>query len=286
MQGLEKCLCIGLVLFCCWEPWDYPVKTPGPAGPMTRPYVERAQLSQNSNNRPQRSASLAQTHRITNKWKTIAVFKILSFTVVCYPPVLMHAQGHAASPGLSPVLFHSPVSTACAHEPASLLSPVCFPLLGPTLTRSHSPTVCLWKFRYTNILFPYSISFLNSSSVSDWLSPPIIPHAKFSLKSCVGPSLPSLSFLPGQAHSDSWFEYTFPPNDFPAFIPSRDPFLEFQGSNPTQPKSVIKFLSKEYYMSQINGTAIMPIQKPKSSSLPLTALFSPPPLPVCFILPP
>lgn len=151
------------------------------------------------------------------------------------------------------------------------MSLLLFPLicLGslPPLTWSHSLTACLWKFPDTNILFTH-VSPQLLLSLFYWLSPLLIPYSKFSLKSCASPSsLPSLYFLSGQAYSDSWFENTLLSNIFPTFISSPDPLLEFQGSNSTQPKSVSMSLSNLHYLSQINGTAIVQVQKPKSSSL-------------------
>lgn len=95
-----------------------------------------------------------------------------------------------------------------------------------TLTWSHSLPACLWKFPNTNLLLTYRSPQL-LLNLFYWLSPLVIPYSKFSLESCAGPlSLPGLYFLPGQAHSDSWFENTLPPPLMTSQPPAPAPFLD------------------------------------------------------------
>lgn len=147
---------------------------------------------------------------------------------------------NATSPGLSSVLPPSPVNTAVCPR-------ACFPSLSLGCSAflcglPHGPTHSLFASGNFHTLTAYlHISLSLTLPLSLLLAfPSHHPLAKLSFKSCAGP----LS-LPGQAHSGSWFECTFPPNEFPTFISSHDPFPEFQGSDPTQPKPAIKWLSKQ-----------------------------------------
>lgn len=143
-------------------------------------------------------------------------------------------------------LTDRPVLTECFSSPICSGS-LCWLLHGP------------WKFPDTNILFIYLSPQLFRSlfqvllEVLCWLF-----------------SLPRLYFLPGQAHSDSWFEHTLPPNEFPTLISSPDPFVEFQGSNSKQTKSVSKFLSNLHYLSHIKWNYHHMDPEPKVITLPLS----------------
>lgn len=142
---------------------------------------------------------------------------------------------------------------------------------GSICWRFHDPTHSLLApGNFQTLISCLHTSLPNSSSYSLFQVFPAVVCWPF--------SLPGLYFLPGQAHSDSVCEHTLLPNDFPTFISSPDPFLEFQGSNSTGAKSV-KFLSNPHYVSQMDGATLMRIQNPSPQLFPS-------PLPVCSILPP